>query len=352
MGPADQSGLALGRSARPASRPGASPRGRCSPGRRRALTRAGRDAPGDSPAGALVIIFWMASGASNGEQDFRAHLIEQLGFLNASAAAYDDGVESEAKRLAVAIRTLVHDGSGSRSLLTLLGVRDRLPWTDSAAGVVREAALAIGSGLCVSRMDLASGESRFAAPLDNLPPERIHPGAAFVDWWKDPVLTDADGREFSRRDLVLGVANKDGGAHVDAALPPAYRALTRDNSIGMTQSASEGPNSAALGFGITVAPDGLARGRVDGPPLENSLALAHVRQITWEFRDTIRRHLVVEAERPYVRASICPLSIHTEVRADRDGRCPCGSGRAFERCFGRRLPRRSFSIYDLARHAA
>ena len=154
--------------------------------------------------------FQMAPTASNHDQDFRAHLIEQLGFLDASARAHDEGIESEGKRLAATVRTLVHDGPGSRSLLTHLAVRDRLPWTDTAAGVVREAALTIGSGLCITRTNVADGVWRFAAPLGTLPPERIHPGAAFVDWWGDTVLTDAGGNEFSRRDLVLRVANKDG----------------------------------------------------------------------------------------------------------------------------------------------
>jgi hypothetical protein len=292
----------------------------------------------------------MAHTASDTPQDFRAHLVDQLGFLDASATAYDTGVESEAKRLATTIRVLVHDGRRpSRSLLTHLGVRDRLPWTDTGLGVVREAALTIGSGLCMTQMNPANGESRFAALLGNLPPERIHPGAAFVDWWRDSVLTDADGTEFSRKDLVLQVANKDGGAHVDGTLPTDYAALTRDNSIGLTQDPAAGPNKAVLGFGLTASVEGLARARADGHPLENSLTLAHVRQIAWELSDTIRRHLVLDAPTPYVRAPICALSIHDEVRADRDGRCPCGSGRRFERCFGLRLPRRSFSIRDLAR---
>ncbi|HWK27777.1 MAG TPA: hypothetical protein VNS09_14515 [Solirubrobacter sp.] len=85
------------------------------------------------------------------------------------------------------------------SLLTHLGVRDRLPWTDTAAGVIREAALTLGSGLCSTHFDLGEGTSRFVPPLGNLPPERIHPGAAFVDWWNDSVLDDADSNAFSRR---------------------------------------------------------------------------------------------------------------------------------------------------------
>jgi hypothetical protein len=197
-------------------------------------------------------------------------------------------------------------------------------------------------------MDMGTGTSRFVPPLGDLPLERIHPAASFVDWWSDTVLTDADGNAFCRRNIVLWVANKDGGAHVDDALPAAYAALTRDNSIGMTQCDAPEPNSAALGFGLTVAAGGLVRARTDGDPLENSLALAHVRQIAWELSDTVRRHLVLDVGAPYVRAPMCSLSIHEHVRADREGGCPCGSGRRFERCFGRRLPRRSFSIYELA----
>jgi hypothetical protein len=283
-------------------------------------------------------------------QDFRSHLIEQLAFLDGSASSYDSGNEAEAKRLAITIRLLVHDGRRpARSLLSHMGVRDRLPWTDTAAGQVREAVLTIGSGLSISSLHLdGSGRASFKAPLGELPPERIHPAAAFVDWWNDPVLTDADGNEYSRGALVLWVANKDGGAHVDAELPRGYLALTRENAIGITAEPGDSPNSTVLGFGIEASGAGLRRTRTEGPPLENSLVLAHIRQITWELRDTLRRHLVLDAERPFVRSPICSLSIHQTVHALANGQCPCGSGRLLDRCFGARRPRRSFSIHDLA----
>jgi hypothetical protein len=287
-------------------------------------------------------------------QDFRSHLLEQLEFLDASASSYDAGIESEAKRLATTIRLLVHDGRGrSRSLLSHLDARDRLPWTDTAAGPIREAVLTIGSGLCITSLELdGSGRAHFRAPLADLPPERIHPGAAFVDWWNDPVLADADGSEYSRGSLVLWVANKDGGAHVDSDLPRGYLALTRDNAIGLTAERGADPNSTVLGFGIESSARGLSRARTEGTPLENSLVLAHVRQIAWELRDTVRRHLVLDAETPFVRSPICSLSIHGTVRPLSDGQCPCGSRRLFERCFGSRRPRRSFSIHELAAQSA
>jgi hypothetical protein len=103
------------------------------------------------------------SSSSDHAQDFKSRLLEQLVFLDASASAYDNGVESEGIRLAATIRVLVHDGrSPSRSLLGHLEVRDRLPWTDTAAGEVRDSAMSVSSGLCMMAMNLdGSGTSSF-----------------------------------------------------------------------------------------------------------------------------------------------------------------------------------------------
>jgi hypothetical protein len=50
-------------------------------------------------------------------------------------------------------------------------------------------------------------------------------------WWTLPVIKDAQ-YAFTRQDLVLRVANKDGGSHVDPTLPVAYADLSRNNSLG------------------------------------------------------------------------------------------------------------------------
>ena len=48
------------------------------------------------------------------------HLKDQIAFMKQSTNSYDNGWEDEAKRLAVAIRLLLHDTPKSTSLLTLL----------------------------------------------------------------------------------------------------------------------------------------------------------------------------------------------------------------------------------------
>ena len=52
--------------------------------------------------------------------DLNSHLKEQIQFLLKSCQSYDEGFFSEAKRLAVVIRVLLHDTKDSYSLLTLL----------------------------------------------------------------------------------------------------------------------------------------------------------------------------------------------------------------------------------------
>lgn len=74
--------------------------------------------------------------------------------------------------------------------------------------------LAIGSG----------GASSYRAPLDDR-----HPGLLqwipFVEWWSEVVIDDRKGNRLTRKELVLALANKEGGAHVDPALTPSYEAL-------------------------------------------------------------------------------------------------------------------------------
>ena len=76
----------------------------------------------------------MTSKQPQSQAELSQHLQEQLEFLQASAGAYDQGFEGEAKRLAVSIRVLVHDTSNSNSLLGQLGQKD-IKFLDSAIPV-------------------------------------------------------------------------------------------------------------------------------------------------------------------------------------------------------------------------
>lgn len=62
----------------------------------------------------------------------------------------------------------------------------------------------------------------------------------FKQWWDEPVSKDTAGNLWSRKDHVRTLANKEGGAHVDPNLDPAYEALISANGFGMQFLTPEG----------------------------------------------------------------------------------------------------------------
>jgi len=174
--------------------------------------------------------------------ELKTHLIDCIGFLNASCASFDAGFLGEAKRLATTIRVLVHDTTASKSLLTLLGAKSTTMFSTTAC-IDRPGNLAGHLGLVGFR--LGSSGASYWAPLDEGPPSLYkRPPCAFDEWWGEHVINDKKGGVFSRRDLTLALANKDGGAHVDEKLDPSYASLTRGNSLGWQTSDGQGRERA------------------------------------------------------------------------------------------------------------
>ena len=163
------------------------------------------------------------------EDELNSHLKEQIEFLKKSSQAYDEGFESEGKRLAAVIRVLLHDTQNSTSLLTLLRKKDILFHDTSLAYIPSNKVSTMG----LIMMRVGPNGAMYVPPLDNGPPVRYSKAKiAFEEWWNKIVFVDTLGNKLTRKDLVLAVSNKDGGAHVDPQLNSAYAALTRFNSLG------------------------------------------------------------------------------------------------------------------------
>jgi hypothetical protein len=153
------------------------------------------------------------------------HLNEQLTFLQRSAESYDAGYESEAKRMAVTIRLLLHDTTRSKSLLGQLKKRDIL-FNDTA--LKNEANNQIPfAGLVFQTFH--GGRAKYVAMLDDVPSKVPCP---FDAWWNGAAFADEKNNQTSRKDLVLVAANQDGGVHVDPSLDATYHQLKNGNSLG------------------------------------------------------------------------------------------------------------------------
>lgn len=250
-------------------------------------------------------------------------LDEQISFLKASCAAFDSGFEGEVKRLAVSARVIVHDTKNSTSLLTLTN-RKGIQFFDSADPY--DDANLVGHSSLVQIQLGATGAKPRPHLDDVLQPRETN----FETWWHGVVLVDAHRNEFSRRDIVLSLANKDGGAHVDHKIDEAYNNLRKNNAQGW----------------IIVDETGRQAPAQDNVP-------ATMRQIAHELLRTLnpdyRCHRPIE---PRTGVILRGMSITAgdrpseqglpNLRKDRpiiDGRkigrndlCPCESGKKYKKC--------------------
>ncbi|WDI93605.1 YecA family protein [Xanthomonas campestris] len=252
------------------------------------------------------------------EEELKAHLEEQISFLKASADSYDSGFEGEAKRIAVALRVLLHDTRSSASLLGQLGLKSGqffdTSWPISPENMTPH------SGLIVTAMGTAG--ARYVAFLD----EGIEQPTlrSFDEWWNSPVFVDSQKRHISRKELVLAVANQDGGAHVDPALDRKYADLSRKNSLGW--NISDGSREDPMG-----GPEKAALRQICHEALK-TLVAGYEKQPVYP-PDTVvfggmAMHVVDSPEPPSVSQRSRPPKI------GRNERCPCGSGIKHKRCCG------------------
>jgi hypothetical protein len=269
-------------------------------------------------------------------EDLKQHLKEQLEFIRRSSQAYDDGYSEEAKRLATTIRVLVHDTKNSKSLLTQLDEKGRDFWDSSVPNVANNLAPYGGLVQTAAGLDGAT----YLPHLDDPLPSGAQPRVVDFDtWWNAEIIKTADGDVFSRRSLVLCVADQDGGAHVDPALDESYARLSRDRGMGWTHTGTQGTRTIRPGDRATVRQIAHEVLKTFDPSFE-----AHPREpegtlfrighselvIANAERKAVPVEIVVKQEPPRVRSRPAPMFRPTTVRhAEKPGRnspCPCGSG--------------------------
>lgn len=191
---------------------------------------------------------------------------ESVDFLRSSSGAFDSGKDHEAKRLAVTLRVLLHQTDRSHSLLDQLGIKDRFDWHNTADPLKPSNQAPTIPGLVHMKIVVGTGGT-YEAPLRNRPPHLLERRSAFAGWWNDPV-SRFPGSTWCRKDYVLTLSNKEGGAHVDPALTAMYDAIINKNL-----------------FGWAYGQDGISR------PFEGNAVTATVRQITYEVLSTLDEQL-------------------------------------------------------------
>ena len=159
-------------------------------------------------------------------------LKEQYGFLKRSIDSFMEGHISEALRIATTLRVLVHETGSSTPLLKQLNPSYRQltivdtppPGPARPGGVVL---FFIGVGVAMSEKGV-----RPIIDLQNgLPTQQL---VSIDNWWNQIMLIFSDAGQrivFTRRQLLLTLANKEGGAHVDTNLPAPYEKFVLESPL-------------------------------------------------------------------------------------------------------------------------
>lgn len=193
-------------------------------------------------------------------------LREQLELLQLYGEHFDAGRKVAAYPLAICVRVLVHQTARSNSLLTQLGLQSTMRFVDTSLHFIPGNLLVAHPGLSVLGMTMGVGSSwvpRHAAQAD-----QPNSPQTFKLWWDSPVLRDARGQTWSRARIVLDVANKEGGGHLDPEQPFDLKQLEEDNSMGWTHS------DPIVG---------------EDQPMLNGPLLSSVRQVAYELQVTLEK---------------------------------------------------------------
>jgi hypothetical protein len=162
---------------------------------------------------------------------------------------FDAGFQPAFKQIAVSLRVLLHDTRQCTSLLEHMGVKDRLQWI-STRGVQPGNLLSTSA---LTRMKMVQEEQSLNISYEPIDPEsclQFGQLTTFEDWWTSPIIHIPNtGATYARTNIVRYVANKAGGAHVDA-IPPGLRSLERENALGWSIVSEDDPD----GVPLTISP--------------------------------------------------------------------------------------------------
>lgn len=140
--------------------------------------------------------------------------------LISSCKLFDQGHIHEAKEMAVKIRTLLHDTSSSTSILSHLKKKSKIIFINT--GDIYDVDNLIATHSLVSlRFD--EGTWTMRAVLNSRNHITMTP---FHKWWEEVILSNTE-YTLTRKELILGMSDKDGGAHVDKHLKIPYAKISK-----------------------------------------------------------------------------------------------------------------------------
>ncbi|MDD5731916.1 MAG: SEC-C metal-binding domain-containing protein [Patescibacteria group bacterium] len=258
------------------------------------------------------------------QDELQKQLNEQLELLSKLADLYDNGMDVAAKSMATTIRVLLHDKGSSKSLLGQLGLKSKEFFDtsfDYNTNEIGESCIRTDGFAGLIGIPFGAGINKYLPYLDETKPGETK-FVSFEDFWGKEIFLDKEKNSFSRKDIVLYVAEQDGGAHVDPGLDEKYNKLSRGNSLGWHTS-SDGKNWESM----------------------KGAELVAIRQIGHEILRTFLPNyphkkpfqgngFMIAGAGMIIKTSSSSDFKETKNKVGRNQQCPCGSDKKYKKCCG------------------
>jgi hypothetical protein len=178
--------------------------------------------------------------------DDKKLLTEQYQRLKSAVDGFYEGREFEVLNIAITLRVLIHETDKSHSLLSRVnpGYWDldiyHKPLNPRTLFTVP-----------VTLRIRGDGDSRIIRSSFDSPSYKLVP---LLEWWTAPYQAPSLFKpiRLSKKDIILNVAHKDGGAHVDSEVPETHHGVTRPPfQFGMDNGGEKILLQPNLAYGIT-----------------------------------------------------------------------------------------------------
>ena len=174
-------------------------------------------------------------------------------------------------------------------------------------------------------VQVAGSKSKYIPVLERGPIPMLP--SDFETWWEGVVFIDGKGQKMTRKELILAVANQDGGAHVNTTLDAKYADLSRNNSFGW--SALDGGKTEPLKGAELAAVRQIAHEVIKTLDSNYTPIIPPLTGMVTGFMNPDISGLKMEFTSPHGRVSVERKGI------GRNDPCTCGSGKKYKKCHGK-----------------
>lgn len=163
-------------------------------------------------------------------------LQEQLHLLQGYCTQFDSGDWLAAKPMSTALRILLHHPdrpkSGQGALLAQLGLRGGF-WLDSTR--VFGMSTPKSSQWSWPQLLIMQMNDRSTGFQPKILDREVHlRKTPFIEWWTTELANHSEFGSISRKKIVTGMADQDGGAHVDGHVDTSYDAFSNGEYFSIT----------------------------------------------------------------------------------------------------------------------